>query len=202
MRISGKITYWNTEKGYGFITPASGAKQVFVHVRAFTSRDQEPGLNQLVTFALSTDKQGRPRAARVVLAGEKNPDRFKRNDRLLMVTLPIAFLVVLGLAVPGGSIPGVIFLAYLGVSLVTLGFYQLDKSAAQTGHSRVPERNLHLLALAGGWPGAMIAQQVFRHKSSKREFRWVFWATVVINCGFLAWLFTPQGSQLLADILG
>jgi len=35
MRTNGKITHWNAEKGYGFITPSSGAQQVFVHIRAF-----------------------------------------------------------------------------------------------------------------------------------------------------------------------
>jgi uncharacterized membrane protein YsdA (DUF1294 family) len=42
------------------------------------------------------------------------------------------------------------------------------------------------LALAGGWPGALLAQQVLRHKSTKREFRQVFWATVLLNVvGFI-----------------
>ncbi len=36
MRTKGKISHWNEEKGYGFITPASGAKQVFVHLSAFS----------------------------------------------------------------------------------------------------------------------------------------------------------------------
>ena len=42
---------------------------------------------------------------------------------------------------------------------------------------------LHGLSLIGGWPGALIAQQVLRHKSRKEEFRFVFWLTVVINVG-------------------
>lgn len=38
MRTKGKITFWNDEKGYGFITPSAGLKQVFVHIRAFSNR--------------------------------------------------------------------------------------------------------------------------------------------------------------------
>ena len=48
MRKRGKITNWNEEKGYGFITPASSAKQVFVHIRAFKNRHLPPELNQVV----------------------------------------------------------------------------------------------------------------------------------------------------------
>jgi len=50
---------------------------------------------------------------------------------------------------------------------------------------------LHLLSLAGGWPGALLAQQLLRHKSAKAEFRQVFWATVVINIVIFLLLCTP-----------
>jgi uncharacterized membrane protein YsdA (DUF1294 family) len=56
---------------------------------------------------------------------------------------------------------------------------------------------LYFFAIAGGWPGAAIGQQVLRHKSQKKEFRLVFWVTVFVNCGVLAWLMTPNGAQLL-----
>jgi len=70
MRTTGKITHWNAEKGYGFITPSAGAKQVFVHINAFANRSLTPTLNELVTFTLSTDRQGRPCAVEVTRAGE------------------------------------------------------------------------------------------------------------------------------------
>ena len=50
------------------------------------------------------------------------------------------------------------------------------------------ERMLHFIAVIGGWPGALVAQRVFRHKSRKLSFRLVFWATVALNCGALTWL--------------
>jgi len=59
MRLKGKITSWKSDKGYGFITPSAGAKQVFVHISSFRSRSPRPQVNQLVTFSLSTDQQGR-----------------------------------------------------------------------------------------------------------------------------------------------
>jgi len=34
MRYKGKLTNWQDEKGFGFITPAIGEKQVFVHIYA------------------------------------------------------------------------------------------------------------------------------------------------------------------------
>lgn len=77
---------------------------------------------------------------------------------------------------------------YLGASLIAFLAYALDKSAARNRRRRIPERHLHLFSLLGGWPGAWAAQQLLRHKTSKRAFRWVFWATVLVNCGMLTGL--------------
>jgi uncharacterized membrane protein YsdA (DUF1294 family) len=69
------------------------------------------------------------------------------------------------------------------LSLATYVAYGLDKRRAVNGCRRISERTLHLLALLGGWPGALIAQQQFRHKTQKVSFRIVFWATVVLHVG-------------------
>jgi uncharacterized membrane protein YsdA (DUF1294 family) len=74
------------------------------------------------------------------------------------------------------------------MSAATFLLYAFDKWAARTGRWRVPERTLHLLALAGGWPGGFIAQRLLRHKSSKRSFQVVFVGSVIINCCALAWV--------------
>ena len=80
------------------------------------------------------------------------------------------------------------------MSVVTYAVYALDKSAARRGRPRVPERKLHLLALLGGWPGALIAQQRLRHKTRKTTFQIVFWLTVLLN---LAGLLLASASTLL-----
>jgi uncharacterized membrane protein YsdA (DUF1294 family) len=77
---------------------------------------------------------------------------------------------------------------YFWLSLLTFIVYALDKWAAINGNWRTPERTLHILGVAGGWPGAMIAQQFLRHKCSKPSFMVVFWFTVALNvAGFVAW---------------
>ncbi len=70
MRTSGKVTHWNADKGYGFITPDDGAARVFVHISEFNSRIPPPKLNELVSYTPSRDRQGRPCAEQVLRAGE------------------------------------------------------------------------------------------------------------------------------------
>jgi uncharacterized membrane protein YsdA (DUF1294 family) len=83
--------------------------------------------------------------------------------------------------------------AYAGMSLLTFVVYAIDKAAARAQRRRTPESTLHMLALAGGWPGALLAQQWLRHKSVKQPFRVVFWLTVVLNVAGLVLLCSPLG---------
>ena len=82
--------------------------------------------------------------------------------------------------------------AYLVTSLTCFVAYFLDKSAARAQSWRTPEATLLVLGLLGGWPGALLAQQWLRHKTSKRAFQWKFQLTVALNLaafGWLAWRF-------------
>lgn len=77
------------------------------------------------------------------------------------------------------------------MSLVTLITYAIDKNAAVHGKWRISENTLHALELGCGWPGAWIAQRLFRHKSSKKEYRVVYWFMVVLNLGAV-WYFRDK----------
>lgn len=74
---------------------------------------------------------------------------------------------------------------YLGVSLVmsviSFAAYGWDKRQAVNGARRVPEQTLHTLALLGGWPGALLGQKQFRHKTKKRSFQIEFWFVVLLH---------------------
>ncbi len=95
-----------------------------------------------------------------------------------------------------------LLIAVYGVtSLLTFMFYAIDKQAARKGAWRIPEAQLHLLALVGGWPGAMAAQHTLRHKSKKPSFRLVFWVTVVLHGAGTVWLLSPEGINRLNALI-
>ena len=97
------------------------------------------------------------------------------------------FGLLLWLAVKDGRLPAWIPWLAAAASLVAAILYAIDKHAAIRGDRRIAESTLHLAALAGGWPGALLAQSVLRHKTVKRPFQQWFWCAVAFNCALLAW---------------
>jgi cold shock protein len=59
----GTVKWFNTQKGYGFIQPSDGSKDVFVHITA-VERAGLTGLNegQKVSFDLERGQQGKTSA--------------------------------------------------------------------------------------------------------------------------------------------
>src|SRR4051794_34472754 len=103
--------------------------------------------------------------------------------------LPTAFLLFLGLGALLRHLPPAIPLSYVTCSLMSVGLYAHDKSRARRGGWRTPESRLHLLDVLGGWPGGLIAQRLFRHKTRKISFQVVFWLCVAGHVGVWGWVF-------------
>ncbi|SNT73976.1 cold-shock protein [Paracoccus seriniphilus] len=66
---NGTVKWFNSTKGFGFIAPASGGKDVFVHISA-VERAGLTGLsdNQAVTFDIESGRDGRESASNLQLA--------------------------------------------------------------------------------------------------------------------------------------
>lgn len=103
-------------------------------------------------------------------------------------TFAALFLTCLLAAGLAGLLSLAVFAVYAATSIAAFVAYGIDKSAARRKLRRTPESTLHALGLAGGWPGALAAQSLFRHKTSKQSFQVAFRATALINCAGLAWL--------------
>jgi len=92
-----------------------------------------------------------------------------------------AFALALALGIATHGIPHWIGWLYVLASASCIALYAIDKAAAIRGGRRVPEATLLWLGALGGWPGAIVAQQVLRHKTAKRSFRLRFWLSVAAN---------------------
>jgi uncharacterized membrane protein YsdA (DUF1294 family)/cold shock CspA family protein len=187
VRLAGRITDWNDAKGYGFVVPISAGERAFVHITDFQRGSRRPAAGDLISYLPTRDQLGRINAKEIRHDGQKLAPQ-RSNTALPRAVIGIAALVVFAALPEFGVIPRPLAAVVFIMSLVAFLMYWLDKSAAQTKRERTPENTLHLLSLAGGWPGALIAQQQFRHKTVKEAFQNAFWLTVILNVAGITWL--------------
>jgi uncharacterized membrane protein YsdA (DUF1294 family)/cold shock CspA family protein len=196
-RYQGKITSWKDEQGFGFITPNGGGPTVFIHIKSFSRRGTRPANESIVTYNLTTNEKGQPRAENVAFARDRITRPASTPTPTSSISIAAVFLALVALLVWAGKLPAFVFGLYLALSTAAFIAYSVDKSAARNHQWRTQESTLHLLGLLGGWPGALVARQVLRHKSKKESFRAAFRLTVVVNCSVIFFLLSPWGANTL-----
>ena len=196
MRFEGTLKSWTDDRGFGFIEPDQGGAEVFIHVKTIVNLQGRPQVGQRFSFEVELGPQGKKRTAKVLPLQQARPIAVTRRNSstqwgtATLLAIPAFLLLYLAVAVVWRP-PAVLALYYLAIGGVTFAAYALDKAAAARRNQRTPEKTLHLLSLAGGWPGALLAQQYLRHKSAKLEFRSAFWVTAVLNVAAFLVLCSP-----------
>ncbi|MGY1409657.1 DUF1294 domain-containing protein [Luteimonas sp. A611] len=201
MRLAGRITDWNDDKGFGFVMPNGGGDRAFVHVNEFQRGSRRPVSGDLISYLPGKDAKGRLQARQIRHAGQKI-ETPRQPSRVPRAALGVGALAAIAAAAALGAIPVLMAVAWFAASGLAWLMYSFDKAAARRDAQRTPENSLHLVSLCGGWPGALIAQQQFRHKTVKQPFQSVFWITVVLNLAAAWWLVSTGMADELARTLG
>jgi len=191
MRVHGTIKHWNDEKGFGFVIPTDGGKDVFFHRNALLNRSRTPEVGDSISFELLSIVGGKPRAEQVLIQGQVDPRKKAVIVDIICFIFAVLFFAAISWLMIRHLLPLPVIVIYAFFSFLTFFLYRFDKEAAEFNQWRTKEIHLHLLSLAGGWPGALLAQRIFHHKSKKSSFQVVFWTTVTLNTAFLLLCINP-----------
>ena len=172
-KLIGKIVEWDSKRGFGFLQ--SGSARVFLHRRDFTERRKDIELGDRISFLMGVDAQDRPCAKWAGHVGHGGT----LND--LHILLLGGLIILPGIALSRLTGQWIYAGGYLAaINTLTFLFYLHDKQKARNKVWRIPEAQLHLLELLGGWPAAFFSQRILRHKTSKLSYQIIFWLIVIL----------------------
>lgn len=187
-RVRGIVKHWQDAKGFGFITPADGGPDIFFHISEVNNSRRRDLTGQRVTYIVQEGNNGKPAAGDVQLASAGHDGPRSATSRggaaaTIATLVALAYLAAVGAAIHLDKLPVWAGPLYIFLSWYTYAQYRADKTCALNKQRRTPEQFLHLLELAGGWPGGLIAQWTLRHKNRKDVYQFVFWVVVAMHVG-------------------
>lgn len=203
----GHLVMWNDAKGFGFIRPLDSEDDYFVHISTFKKGlPRRPTVGDEVHFRPHVGG-GRKRAQFALIPSleteaAKSGTPFVLNPRPrtpLTNALIAAPLILSGylLVMAQNPLP---FFAYGTLSILTMFLYGKDKANSAIRGWRVPELYFHLLEFLGGWPGALMAQNDFRHKTRVTTYLWILRGIIAIHLMvwfiYFYWTWRLVGSAL------
>lgn len=177
--MNGIVVKYDPERGFGFIRVPGQENDVFVH--ASDVKDGGAlGVGMKASFSIELTEKG-PRARNVTLKG------MGKSPAEVFLGLAACLVLFIMSAVPIHYDLSWLTGYVIAINAVTLAFYGYDKRISGRRATRVPEFVLHLLALLGGTPAALLGQKLFHHKTAKPSFQIVFWSIAALQ--LLALLF-------------
>ena len=147
MDQQGRLTQWNDAKGYGFITPLSRGPRIFVHISQFQQRNRRPSLNDLLTYVIGHDEQGRLRAKEVRYQNHTQRQPVKRKRASAALPITVVVIIMLGLAsiyfwiIPVGPNQSLTSSSSAADKAISSA-YQAQQSGVQVGGEGVVDRVL------------------------------------------------------------
>lgn len=197
-----RIIEWNVEKGYGFLENNGG--RLFLHIRDFLERDRAPRIGDVVRYRVGYDREGRACAVDATFE-----EKLRGGELSFGFGIVLGFLLILPAYAVVHYAPDLKYaLGYIAViSAITWFAYAHDKNRARKGGWRIPEFQLHVLELLGGWPAAFLAQRYIRHKTKKLSYRITFWLIIlfyqyVALDSLLGWRMTRQLGAYITRMAG
>ena len=99
--------------------------------------------------------------------------------------LPFAFA---NFGIEDKNFSAAIMTVYCSMSVICFGAYGIDKwLSVKEDKRRITESTHHVLEILGGWPGALFAQIILKHKTQKKPFIYILYGIMLVHIA--GWIF-------------
>ena len=175
--MQGIVVHYNKEKGYGFIDSEEHDENIFIH---YSEIENASKLSQGQSVKFQVKKTSKGLSAINLEAGVKQYSPYLIFGGVSFLTTSVSFALLYQNIQP-------ILAYFIAINFTTFLLYGYDKFISSGEKLRVPEYNLHALALLGGSPAGLSAQNFFRHKTVKGSFQLIYWLIVVVQIALFYW---------------
>ena len=106
--MKGVLKTWKEDRGFGFITPDNGSKDIFIHISAIAQASRRPMPGDIIHYRIARDRNGKLRAINAIIEGigsahkiAGKPGGFKKKFLWLMVGALLLILAAIVFAYLG-----------------------------------------------------------------------------------------------------
>lgn len=102
MKLNGRLSKWNDQRGFGFITKETDGEEVFVHISAFPHSTNRPVIGEELSFDIDISRDGKRKAVNLKRSpsfsstSSKQNDATKKSSLSVLNVLVVVTLVLLG----------------------------------------------------------------------------------------------------------
>jgi cold shock CspA family protein len=100
-KYRGILTTWKDDRGFGFIKPDAGTREVFLHISAIKEAGRRPRVGDAIYYELTTGADGKVRASKASIEGVASrpaPKKLKtKSDKLMQTVITVAVIAILAL---------------------------------------------------------------------------------------------------------
>ena len=123
----GTLIHWDDSKGYGFLRPSNGTKDVFLHIKSLPHYQRRPQIGDALTYEVEVDEKERSIASSAKIKGLAW-SYFTFTWVFFSLLFGTYVYLVFRQTLPFHPLS-----IYAAVSLLTIWSYSCDKRAAQMG---------------------------------------------------------------------
>ena len=105
--VKGVLKTWKEDRGFGFIKPDDGGKDIFIHISSLKGVSRRPITGDVIYYQIAKDNRGKYKAVNAQIEGitileDKSGDLLKTSSskkRTIAITVAVGLLIIIAVAV-------------------------------------------------------------------------------------------------------